>query len=83
MGYITRAMNYPLKVYSASNQHTKDFLSSSRHNGQSILTAIIYCLFLDLKSAHHFGAEVHVHINGTTESPDRGCSSGKSRNDWC
>lgn len=27
MGYITRAMNYPLKVYKASNQHTKDFPS--------------------------------------------------------
>lgn len=45
MGYITRAMNYPLKVYNASNQHTKGFLSLCRHNGQSILTAIIYCLF--------------------------------------
>lgn len=47
MGYITRAMNYPLKVYNTSNQHTKDFLSLCRHNGQSILTAIIYCLFLE------------------------------------
>lgn len=34
MAYLTRAMNYPLKVYNASNQHTKDFLSLCRHNGQ-------------------------------------------------
>lgn len=46
MGYITRAMNYPLEVCKASNQHMKDFLSLWRHNGQSILTEIIYCLFL-------------------------------------
>jgi len=34
LGYITRAMNYSLKVHNASNLHMKYFLRLHRHNGQ-------------------------------------------------